>query len=78
MYSACFVISGTMWTPHVTTAMSVDREHRRLSIVVSFEAAQYSETYQVSIHSQALHHSMNVSKVILLHMALISPMMTNV
>uniref|UniRef100_A0A3B4VLY3 Interleukin-17 receptor A-like n=1 Tax=Seriola dumerili TaxID=41447 RepID=A0A3B4VLY3_SERDU len=54
--------NGSLWKPHMTAAMSVDRQHKKLYIVVSFEAAQYSERYQVSIQSQALHHSRNVSK----------------
>uniref|UniRef100_A0A3B4Y9Y7 Interleukin-17 receptor A-like n=1 Tax=Seriola lalandi dorsalis TaxID=1841481 RepID=A0A3B4Y9Y7_SERLL len=54
--------NGSLWEPHMTAAMSVDRQHKKLYIVVSFEAAQYSERYQVSIQSQALHHSRNVSK----------------
>lgn len=58
--------------------MSVDKGHKKLIIVVGFEAAQYSERYQVSIQSQALHDSKNVSKVNILNMSLILPVMTRI
>ena len=49
----------------MTANVSVDKEHNMLSIVVSFQAAQYSERYQVSIQSPGFHYSKNVSKVII-------------
>lgn len=47
----------------MTADVSVDKEHKKLSIVVRFEAAQYSERYQVSIQSHGFHYLKNVSKV---------------
>ncbi|XP_075945485.1 interleukin-17 receptor A isoform X1 [Anarhichas minor] len=54
--------NGSLWTPHVTAAVSLNKERRKFSIVVGFEAAQYSERYQVSIQSHGFHCSKNVSK----------------
>ncbi|XP_035497818.2 interleukin-17 receptor A [Scophthalmus maximus] len=54
--------NGSMWEPHMTTAMSVDKEQGKLFVVVSFETAQYSEIYQVSIRNQDFHYSKNISK----------------
>ncbi|XP_045893857.1 interleukin-17 receptor A isoform X2 [Micropterus dolomieu] len=54
--------NGSLWDPHMTANVSVDMEHRKLSIVVGFEAAQYSERYQVSIQSLRFSSSNNVSK----------------
>ncbi|XP_071350477.1 interleukin-17 receptor A [Trachinotus anak] len=54
--------NGSMWEPQMTPSISVDEENEMLSIVVSFEAAQYSERYQVSIQNQDLHNSKNISK----------------
>lgn len=64
-YSAHLVISGSLWVHNMTANLSVDKEHKMLSIVVSFQAAQYSERYQVSIQSAGFHDSKNVSKVII-------------
>lgn len=50
----------------MTANVSVDKEHKELSIVVGFETAQYSELYQVSIQGHRFHHKKNVSKVIIL------------
>lgn len=74
----CFVIPGSMWEPHMTTAMSVDKEQGKLFVVVSFETAQYSEIYQVSIRNQDFHYSKNISKVNILSMPLILPMITRI
>uniref|UniRef100_UPI0037E88A1A interleukin-17 receptor A n=1 Tax=Semicossyphus pulcher TaxID=241346 RepID=UPI0037E88A1A len=54
--------NGSLWDPHMTTDVSVDKKHKKLSIVVSFKAAQYSERYQVSLQSHGFHHSKNISK----------------
>uniref|UniRef100_A0A671VCB6 SEFIR domain-containing protein n=1 Tax=Sparus aurata TaxID=8175 RepID=A0A671VCB6_SPAAU len=54
--------NGSLWVHNMTANLSVDKERKMLSIVVSFQAAQYSERYQVSIQSPGLHHSKNVSK----------------
>ncbi|XP_035521705.1 interleukin-17 receptor A isoform X1 [Morone saxatilis] len=62
--------NGSLWDPHITANVSVDREYRKLSIVVGFEAAQYSEKYQVSIQSQNFYYSKNVSKVIILNFSI--------
>lgn len=70
-YSACFVISGSLWDPQMTAHLSVDKEHKKLSIVVGFEVAEYSERYQVSVQSYGVHCSKNVSKVITLNLSLI-------
>ncbi|XP_029010238.2 interleukin-17 receptor A [Betta splendens] len=53
--------NGSLWDPSTTTAVSVDREHERLSIIVTFKTAQYSENYQVSIQSHHFYCSENVS-----------------
>lgn len=57
------VISGSLWDPNITTALSVDREHKRLYVIVVFATAQYSQRYQVSIQSHLFHCSENVFKV---------------
>lgn len=67
LYSACFVISGSLWDPHMSASVSVDMEHKRLFIVVGFETAIYSEKYQVSIQGHGFKRSQNVSKVITLY-----------
>ncbi|XP_044211377.1 interleukin-17 receptor A isoform X1 [Thunnus albacares] len=54
--------NGSLWDPHITRSVSVDEEHKMLSIVVGFEAAKYSEKYQVSIQGHGFHCSNNVSK----------------
>nr|XP_020478015.1 interleukin-17 receptor A-like [Monopterus albus] len=54
--------NGSLWDPHMATNLSIDKEHKKLFIVVGFEAAQYSESYQVSIQSNDLYYSKNVSK----------------
>nr|XP_046249295.1 pseudouridine-metabolizing bifunctional protein C1861.05 isoform X2 [Scatophagus argus] len=54
--------NGSLWDPHMTTNVSVDKEHKMLSILLVFEAAQYSERYQVSIQSHGFHYSKNVTK----------------
>ncbi|XP_036962122.1 pseudouridine-metabolizing bifunctional protein C1861.05 [Acanthopagrus latus] len=54
--------NGSLWDHNMTANVSVDKEHNMLSIVVSFQAAQYSERYQVSIQSSGFHYSKNVSK----------------
>ncbi|XP_070687003.1 interleukin-17 receptor A [Pempheris klunzingeri] len=54
--------NGSLWDPHTKADLSVDYEHKKLSIVVGFEAAEYSERYQVSIQCHDFHYSKNVSK----------------
>ncbi|XP_039664413.1 interleukin-17 receptor A isoform X2 [Perca fluviatilis] len=54
--------NGSLWDPHMTTAVSLNKERKRFSIVVGFEAAPYSERYQVSIQSHGFYYSTNVSK----------------
>lgn len=66
LYSVCFVLSGSLWDPHMTVSVSVDKEHKT-SVVVGFEAANYSEKYQVSIQVQGFWDSKNVSKVITMY-----------
>ena len=75
-YSACFVISGSLWDPHIT--VSYDKEHK-MFIVVGFEAVKYSEKYQVSIQGHGFHSSKNVSKVITIYATnIILSMMTKI
>ncbi|XP_061534031.1 interleukin-17 receptor A isoform X5 [Phycodurus eques] len=52
---------GSLWDPQVTTALSVEK-HQMLSIVVGFEADNYSNLYHVSIQSDGIYFSKNVSK----------------
>lgn len=59
-----FLVSGSLWDPHMAAAVSVDKEHKTLSVVVSFEAALSSERYQVFIQSHGFNYSKTVSKVI--------------
>lgn len=73
--SACFVISGSLWDPSMTTAVSLNKERKTFSIVVGFEASEYSERYRVSIQSHGFYDSRNVSKVIILNLSLILSMM---
>ncbi|XP_061534027.1 interleukin-17 receptor A isoform X2 [Phycodurus eques] len=54
-------IPGSLWDPQVTTALSVEK-HQMLSIVVGFEADNYSNLYHVSIQSDGIYFSKNVSK----------------
>ncbi|XP_020515011.2 interleukin-17 receptor A [Labrus bergylta] len=55
--------NGSLWDPHMRSNLSVDREHKKLSLVLGFEAAQYSEMYKVSvIQSHSLLRSENISK----------------
>ncbi|CAB1446015.1 unnamed protein product [Pleuronectes platessa] len=56
------VENGSLWKPHMTKAMYMDEEKKKLFVVLGFEAAEYSERYQVSIQSQTFHYSHNVSK----------------
>ena len=58
-----YFISGSLWKPDMTQAMILDKEKKKLFVIVGFEAAEYSERYQVSIQSQTFHYSHNVSKV---------------
>uniref|UniRef100_A0A665WIX3 SEFIR domain-containing protein n=1 Tax=Echeneis naucrates TaxID=173247 RepID=A0A665WIX3_ECHNA len=51
--------NGSLWEPRMTADLSVDKEQKKLLIAVSFEAAQHSERYQVSV----LTYLKNVSKV---------------
>ncbi|XP_071374108.1 interleukin-17 receptor A [Centroberyx affinis] len=54
--------NGSLWEPHMTGAVSVDKRHKIMSITVVFDAAKYSERYQVSIQSHGFLYSKNVSK----------------
>ncbi|XP_054475571.1 interleukin-17 receptor A [Anoplopoma fimbria] len=54
--------NGSLWDPNVTADVSLNKECKMFLLVVGFEAAQYSERYQVSIQSHGLHLSKNVSK----------------
>ncbi|KAM7396968.1 hypothetical protein PAMP_019971 [Pampus punctatissimus] len=54
--------NGSLWDPYMTASMSVDKEYIMLSIVVSFEAAKYSDKYQVTIRGQGFNYSKSVSK----------------
>ncbi|XP_026167263.1 interleukin-17 receptor A isoform X1 [Mastacembelus armatus] len=54
--------NGSLWDPHMVTAVSVDKKHKQLTIIVGFQATEYSERYQVSIESHGFHDSKNVSK----------------
>ncbi|TNN71702.1 Interleukin-17 receptor A [Liparis tanakae] len=56
-------IPGSLWDPDVTTAVSLDKELGKFSIVVSFKTAQYSERYRVSIQSSGFRCSKDVSKI---------------
>ncbi|XP_069018430.1 interleukin-17 receptor A [Embiotoca jacksoni] len=51
--------NGSLWKPHMFAAVSIAK---MLFITVGFEAAQFSERYQVSIHNSGSHYSRNVSK----------------
>ncbi|XP_062277513.1 interleukin-17 receptor A [Scomber scombrus] len=53
--------NGSLWDPNMTVSVSVDNEHK-MSVVVGFKAAKYSEKYQVSIQGQGFYYSKNVSK----------------
>ncbi|XP_061678183.1 interleukin-17 receptor A-like [Syngnathoides biaculeatus] len=52
--------NGSLWDPQVTTVLSVEKQ--MLSVVVGFEADKHSDLYQVSIESDGIHFSENVSK----------------
>ncbi|KAK2842502.1 hypothetical protein Q5P01_012702 [Channa striata] len=54
--------NGSLWNPHITTDVSVDREHQKMYIVVGFEVALYSERYQVSIQNPTFSHVKDLSK----------------
>uniref|UniRef100_A0A8C2WND0 SEFIR domain-containing protein n=1 Tax=Cyclopterus lumpus TaxID=8103 RepID=A0A8C2WND0_CYCLU len=54
--------NGSLWDPNVTTAVSLNKELGKFSIVVSFKTAHYSERYQVSIQSSGFRCSKDVSK----------------
>ncbi|XP_035013470.1 interleukin-17 receptor A isoform X2 [Hippoglossus stenolepis] len=54
--------NDSLWKPHMTQAMILDKEKKKFFVVVGFEAAEYSERYQVSIKIQNYHYSHNVSK----------------
>uniref|UniRef100_A0A7N6AJR1 SEFIR domain-containing protein n=1 Tax=Anabas testudineus TaxID=64144 RepID=A0A7N6AJR1_ANATE len=54
--------NGSLWDPHISTDVSVDRKHGMLALVVGFETARYSERYQVSLKSHNFYHSEIVSK----------------
>lgn len=48
----------------MSTNITVDMEHRKISVSVGFNVAQYSEKYQVSIQSLGFLYSVFVFKVI--------------
>uniref|UniRef100_A0A668A5N6 SEFIR domain-containing protein n=1 Tax=Myripristis murdjan TaxID=586833 RepID=A0A668A5N6_9TELE len=54
--------NGSLWDPHMTGAVSVDKGHKTMSVTVGFDAAKYSERYQVSIQSHGFNYSKSVSK----------------
>ncbi|KAM7003507.1 interleukin-17 receptor A [Tautogolabrus adspersus] len=54
--------NGSLWDPHMSSDLSVDKELKKLSLVLGFEAAQYSETYKVSIQSHSFLCSKNILK----------------
>ncbi|KAF3855057.1 hypothetical protein F7725_023112 [Dissostichus mawsoni] len=55
-------IPGSLWDPHINASVDFNKGLGKFSIDVLFEAAQYSERYQVSIHSKGFNSSKSVSK----------------
>ncbi|XP_077423519.1 interleukin-17 receptor A isoform X2 [Vanacampus margaritifer] len=53
--------NGSLWDAHIATNLSMGK-HQMLSIFVDFEADKHSDIYQVSIQSDGIHFSKNVSK----------------
>ncbi|XP_047452894.1 interleukin-17 receptor A isoform X2 [Mugil cephalus] len=53
--------NGSLWDPNMSAAVLAD-DKSKVSIVVDFETAQYSERYQVSIMNNGVLYSKNVSK----------------
>ncbi|XP_028286306.1 interleukin-17 receptor A [Parambassis ranga] len=51
------VEKGSLWDPQMSATVT-DKK----AVVVEFKAAQYSERYQVSIHSGGFHYTKNISK----------------
>ena len=62
----------------MNTTIYEDENHKKIFVVVGFEAAPYSEIYQVSIQSQDFHSFKNVSKVNIPNISFILPMMTGI
>ncbi|XP_033941704.1 interleukin-17 receptor A [Pseudochaenichthys georgianus] len=54
--------NGSLWDPHINHSVDLNKGLGKFSINVLFEAAQYSERYQVSIHSKGFNSSKSVSK----------------
>ncbi|XP_059190342.1 interleukin-17 receptor A [Centropristis striata] len=54
--------NGSLWDPQLTTNVFLNSKRKTFSIVVGFEAAQYSERYLVSIKNHDIPYSKNVSK----------------
>ncbi|KAM9816169.1 interleukin-17 receptor A [Syngnathus typhle] len=53
--------NGSLWDAQVTTALSAEK-HQKLLLFVGFEVDEHSDIYQVSIQSDGIHFSKNVSK----------------
>ncbi|XP_074533280.1 interleukin-17 receptor A isoform X2 [Halichoeres trimaculatus] len=54
--------NGSLWDPLMSYNITVDREHKKISVIVDFNAAQYSEKYQVSIQNPGFLDSVFVFK----------------
>lgn len=63
LHAALSGVLGSLWVPGVTADVSLDEQHRLLTVLVRFKTSQYSDSYRVSIQSHGLPFSRNVSMV---------------
>ncbi|XP_029992048.1 interleukin-17 receptor A isoform X1 [Sphaeramia orbicularis] len=54
--------NGSLWELQMTSDLSLNWRYRTLSVVIGFNAAEYSEKYQVSVTSPGVFYSKNVLK----------------